>query len=78
MRVCLYSCVRACVFVCVCVCNVYSVRVYKSEYALMYANLCVCTYKRVCVFLFLYLHMNSERECMYTYMLVKTYMCAGE
>ena len=53
---------RACVRVCLCVCNVYSVRVYERECALMHANVCVCVCANLSVFVyFVLVHMNNER-----------------
>ena len=67
VSVCLLCVVRACVrvFVCVCVLCTVCVCVYERECALMHANVCVCAYISVFVF-FVFLHMNSEHECLFT------------
>ena len=72
--VCVFVCVRACV--CVCMCNMYSVRVYERGCALIHANVCVCVHALACLCFFVFVHMNSDRECLYTCMLVQNvYVC---
>ena len=71
----MYTCegVRICMLVCVRARDVYSVCV--RECALMHANVCVCANISVFVF-FVFVQMNSERECLYSCRLVQNvYVC---